>query len=82
MKVLFIGGSGNISTSVSRIAIARGMELTLLNRGKTTADIPGARWLTADFHDLADRRKMCWGMRPSMWWWIGLPIPSRISNAI
>ncbi len=52
MKVLFIGGSGNISTSVSRIAIARGMELSLLNRGKTTADIPGARWLTTDFHNL------------------------------
>ena len=53
MKVLFIGGSGNISTSVSRLAIARGMELTLLNRGKTIVDIPGVRWLTTDFYDLA-----------------------------
>ncbi len=53
MKVLFIGGSGNISTSVSRMAIERGVELTLLNRGKTKADIPGVRWLTADFYDLA-----------------------------
>ncbi len=58
MKVLFIGGSGNISTSVSRIAIARGMELTLLNRGKTTADIPGARWLTTDFHNLAQTQNV------------------------
>ena len=53
MKVLFIGGSGNISTSVSRMAVERGVELTLLNRGKTKADIPGVRWLTADFYDLA-----------------------------
>jgi len=58
MKVLFIGGSGNISTSVSRMAIARGMDLTLLNRGKTTVDIPGARWLTADFHDLAETQEV------------------------
>ena len=34
MKVLFIGGTGNISTSVSRMAVARGIDLTLLNRGK------------------------------------------------
>jgi nucleoside-diphosphate-sugar epimerase len=58
MKVLFIGGSGNISTSVSRMAIERGIELTLLNRGKTSADIPGARWLTADFHDLAQTQNV------------------------
>jgi nucleoside-diphosphate-sugar epimerase len=58
MKVLFIGGSGNISTSVSRIAIARGIDLTLLNRGKTTADIPGARWLTTDFYDLAQTQNV------------------------
>jgi nucleoside-diphosphate-sugar epimerase len=58
MKVLFIGGSGNISTSVSRMAIARGMDLTLLNRGKTAVDIPGARWLTADFHNLAETQNV------------------------
>ncbi|MBE0687315.1 MAG: SDR family oxidoreductase [Anaerolineaceae bacterium] len=58
MKVIFIGGSGNISTSVSRLAIARGIELTLLNRGKTQVDIPGARWLTADFHNLAQTQNV------------------------
>jgi nucleoside-diphosphate-sugar epimerase len=58
MKVLFIGGSGNISTSVSRMAVERGIELTLLNRGKTTVDIPGVRWLTADFHDLAQTQNV------------------------
>jgi nucleoside-diphosphate-sugar epimerase len=58
MKVLFIGGSGNISTSVSRMAVERGNELTLLNRSKTTVDIPGVRWLTADFHDLAQTQSV------------------------
>jgi len=58
MKVLFIGGSGNISTSVSRMAVERGIDLTLLNRGKTNVDIPGVRWLTADFHDLAQTQNV------------------------
>ncbi len=33
MKVLFIGGTGNISTSVSRLAIQQGIDLYHLNRG-------------------------------------------------
>jgi nucleoside-diphosphate-sugar epimerase len=33
MKALFIGGSGLISSAVSRLAIDRGWELTLVNRG-------------------------------------------------
>jgi len=33
MRVLFIGGTGFISTAVSRQAIAQGFELYLLNRG-------------------------------------------------
>ena len=37
MKVLFIGGTGFISTAVSRQAIARGWELYLLNRGNRPA---------------------------------------------
>lgn len=52
MKVLFIGGTGVISTHVSRLAIQQGVQLTLLNRGNRTIDLPGARWLQGDFHDL------------------------------
>jgi nucleoside-diphosphate-sugar epimerase len=52
MKVLFIGGTGNISTIVSEMALERGIELTLLNRGKQKVEIDGARWLQADFHDI------------------------------
>lgn len=40
MKVLFIGGTGNISGACSRLAIALGIELYHLNRGKVKADVP------------------------------------------
>ncbi len=36
MKVLFIGGTGIISSACSQLAIERGAELYLLNRGATT----------------------------------------------
>lgn len=49
MKVLFIGGTGNISTSVSRLCIAQGHDLWLLNRG-STQPIPGAQYLQGDIH--------------------------------
>jgi nucleoside-diphosphate-sugar epimerase len=48
MKVLFIGGTGNISVSVSNLAIARGIDLYLLNRGRQSVKIQGAKTLTAD----------------------------------
>ncbi len=51
MKVLFIGGTGNISTRVSRLAIEKGIELFHLNRGKTNAGLPGVKTLQADIND-------------------------------
>ena len=48
MKVLFIGGTGNISAAASRLAVERGMDLHLLNRGTRRVAIPGARTITAD----------------------------------
>jgi nucleoside-diphosphate-sugar epimerase len=48
MKVLFIGGTGNISTSVSRLCIERGIDLYLLNRGLRKVDIPKAKSLQGD----------------------------------
>jgi nucleoside-diphosphate-sugar epimerase len=35
MKVLFIGGTGNISTPCTRLALQKGIEVTVLNRGET-----------------------------------------------
>ena len=50
MRVLFIGGTGLISGASSKLAIERGIELTLLNRGRTAVP-SGARVLEADAHD-------------------------------
>ena len=52
MKVLFIGGTGNISTAVTRLAAQRGIDLTLLTRGQRPADIPAnVSIITADVKD-------------------------------
>jgi nucleoside-diphosphate-sugar epimerase len=51
MRVLFIGGTGNISGACSRLALERGIELFLLNRGRRGPDLPGARTLVADVAD-------------------------------
>ena len=40
MKVLFIGGTGNISTASTRLAAEREIELTLLRREQRAADLP------------------------------------------
>ncbi|MCD4739305.1 MAG: NAD-dependent epimerase/dehydratase family protein, partial [Anaerolineae bacterium] len=50
MKVLFIGGTGIISSACSALAVERGFELTLLNRGKTTKRLipEGARIVQGD----------------------------------
>jgi nucleoside-diphosphate-sugar epimerase len=57
MKVLFIGGTGVISSACSRLAVERGVELYLLNRGKSIRPAPkGARVLHADMRDPASVR--------------------------
>ena len=48
MKVLFIGGTGNISTSVSKLALKQGFDLYLLNRGTRPVNIPGAKTIKGD----------------------------------
>lgn len=51
MKVLFIGGTGVISTAVSRIAVERGIDLYHLNRGLRKEKMtPGVTNLVADVH--------------------------------
>jgi nucleoside-diphosphate-sugar epimerase len=53
MKVLFIGGTGVISSACSKLAIEQGFELYLLNRGQTsTRPIPKeAKVLLGDIRD-------------------------------
>jgi len=50
MKVLFIGGTGLISSACSELAVQRGMQLFLLNRGFSTKYMPpvGAHILAGD----------------------------------
>src|SRR5690606_19464171 len=48
-KVLFIGGTGIISSAASELAAERGMEVTLLHRGRSHRSAgDGAEVLTAD----------------------------------
>ncbi|GHT23130.1 hypothetical protein AGMMS4957_14270 [Bacteroidia bacterium] len=54
MKILFIGGTGTISTAISKLLIAQGHELYLINRGTRNDVLPaGAHPLVADIHDEA-----------------------------
>jgi len=50
MRILFLGGTGVISTACSQLAIARGFEVTLLNRARREA-LAGARTIVADIAD-------------------------------
>ena len=47
MNVLFIGGTGIISTACTELAVARGFQVTLLNRS-LRGSIPGAKTIKAD----------------------------------
>jgi len=62
MKILFIGGTGIISTEVSKLAVAQGMELYLLNRGQHKVEIPGANVITGDIHQPEQVRDALRGM--------------------
>jgi len=54
MKVLFIGGTGVISTACTELAARSGIELFLLNRGARPAALPaGVQLLRADVQDAA-----------------------------
>jgi nucleoside-diphosphate-sugar epimerase len=64
MRVLFIGGTGNISTACTRLALERGDEIFLLNRGLSPGcQIEGARQIRADIRDAAQARAALKGRR-------------------
>ena len=52
MKVLFIGGTGNISKACAELAVARGHDVTLLNRGRN-GGVRGAHHIARDIADPA-----------------------------
>jgi nucleoside-diphosphate-sugar epimerase len=51
MKVLFIGGTGIISTACAELAVEKGFDLSLLNRG-LRGEIPGTKQIVADVSDV------------------------------
>ena len=53
MKVLFIGGTGNISSASSRLAISKGIELFHLNRGINKVEINGVKTILGDIYNSA-----------------------------
>ena len=53
MKVLFIGGTGNISSASSRLAISKGIELYHLNRGINKVEIEGVKTILGDINNLS-----------------------------
>ena len=55
-KVLFIGGSGNISTACSRLAAERDIDLVHFNRGQRRIDLPSR--VRTIHGDINDRRAM------------------------
>jgi len=58
MRVLFIGGTGIISSACSRLAVARGIELFHLRRGKTSRPVPPEiQILTGDIRDPESARR-------------------------
>lgn len=63
MKVLFIGGTGTISTAVSRLAIEKGIELYHLNRGQRAKPVEGVQTLVGDIHQPESLQKALEGQQ-------------------
>lgn len=82
MKVLFIGGTGNISTEASKLAVSQGIDLYLLNRGTSGTQVPGAKTIVGDIYNFDEVKKV---LKDHTWDvvvnWIAF-IPSHIRSDI
>ena len=65
MKVLFIGGTGIISSACAEVALERGIDLYMLNRGQSSArPVPaGTTVLKGDIRDPASAKKALGDLR-------------------
>jgi nucleoside-diphosphate-sugar epimerase len=63
VKVLFIGGTGLISSASTRLAVEQGVDLFLLNRGHHPERLSGATNIVADINDQAATRQALAGHR-------------------
>jgi len=58
MKILLIGGTGNISGACTRLALEKSIEIFHLNRGSRKRDVPdGVQTIIADIHDVTAVKK-------------------------
>lgn len=59
MKVLFIGGTGVLSSACSELAVSRGMDLYHLNRGLSAniRNVQGAKTIIADIRNVKETAK-------------------------
>jgi nucleoside-diphosphate-sugar epimerase len=67
VSVLFVGGTGTISASSVRLAVERGMDVTVLNRGRNSnsRELPDAvTWISAD---IADREGLAAALGGGHW---------------
>jgi nucleoside-diphosphate-sugar epimerase len=63
MKVLFVGGTGTISTACTKLAAQRGIDLTLVTRSQHDVPVPpGVKTITADIHHKASVIRACDGL--------------------
>ncbi len=64
MRILFIGGTGNISTACTRRALEHGLEVFHLNRGSRPEKVPpGVVTLRADMRNRVDTGRALAGLR-------------------
>ncbi len=56
MKVLFVGGTGIISSGVSKLAVEKGIELYHFNRGKSHRKIEGVKQISGDIRNVAESK--------------------------
>ena len=62
MKVLFIGGTGIISNNVSKLAVQKGIDLYVLNRGNHNQNLPPqVTQLQGDIYDVDGMKKVLEG---------------------
>ncbi len=62
MRILFLGGSGNLSADCAGLLARRGHDVIIVTRGRTQAP-PGCRAMTADRDDPQSLRSALSGMR-------------------
>jgi nucleoside-diphosphate-sugar epimerase len=65
MKLLFLGGTGNISSDCAALLHQRGHEILILSRGRAAVP-PGYRAITADRNDPAAMRAALKGVQPEV----------------